>query len=196
MGFGVSLPAARREPQRYVSIPRALIEKTVVQSRWSRQAGTNCHKVMFRLIAGLLPVLLAVPALADDRQYPRYTTDELGNASAHRHDRIIPVFGEKKPVQCGTLKKSCTITFTADRMKVDGSTGITPSQVISVTLDSNGQWNPALYMIFSTSAGEKHMAVFYARHASDLSHLANTILAFASGRFQDQKDQVPLPPAD
>jgi len=170
-----------------MSVARGLLRTGLVQSRRSRQGKGNWHKVMLRLIAGLIPLLLAVPVLADDRQYPRYTTNELGNASAHRHDRIIPVFGERKPVQCGTLKRSCTIVFTRERMRVDDSVGITPSQVISVTLDSNGEWNPALYMIFSASAGEKHMAVFYARHASDLSHLASTILAFASGRFDAEK---------
>ncbi|WP_186516495.1 hypothetical protein [Synechococcus sp. PROS-9-1] len=138
---------------------------------------------MLRLFAGLLPILLAVPVLADDRQYPRHSTAVLGISTEQDENRIIPVFGPKRGMRCGRHSRRCTVSFLNGRMSVDGSIGITPDQIVSITIDPSCCFDTVSYLSFTVDDGGHHLALFWTTHESDLRHFVATVGAFKSGKM-------------
>ena len=67
-------------------------------------------------------------------------------------------------------------------MSVDGSTGITPDQIVSITIDSSCCSDPVSYLSFKDNEGSQHLALFWATQPSDLRHFVSTVMAFKSGK--------------
>lgn len=133
-------------------------------------------------LIAVVSLLLAFPAIADDRQYPRHATEVLGTATEQVDNRIIPIFGPERGLRCGRTGKRCTVTFTDGRMSVDGSTGIGPDQIVSIAIDSSCCSDPVSYLSFRDNDGSQHLALFSATQASDIRHFVSTVMAFKSGK--------------
>ncbi len=118
--------------------------------------------------------------LANDNKYHSYETDELGPATTHRHNKLIPYWGENRnqKIGCGAVSIHCKVSFLNGVMRVNDSTGIKPDQILSV---NTGKEDPVVTVAFRDSKGNKHLAMFAFVHVTDARHFMHTVFAFWSG---------------
>ena len=84
-----------------------------------------------------------------------------------------------------TNKSECSVDFTADTMSVNGSTGISPNQIVSVY----DNWYPYKYYVgvqYTSPKGDPSLAQFSFNEKSTAKEFLGTVFQFMGGNLQPE----------